>query len=224
MPNRFGVLFRVAFATWLASQGFGAIAQADTVCELSFTQNGVKLMPETKGRWLTLRLAKAPFELQARPADCYPVMATLMSAQAVAEASGLTEIVFSGTGDSYAASEEQKDILHWASREPIVTTLAELTSEWSVIDTYKAESERLGYSPRPVRAWGSAWPFQLDANGRVAKFRRLTAQIALSPEMPSVQLPVIVYLPVKDLMKPTWHNAIASWRLRRPYRIVFVFN
>jgi len=215
---------QLALAAWLGMMGLVADAQSEPTCEVRFTQNGATLEPVQVGRWALLVVGKAPFEMSVKPASCSPLMATLMSQSSVSEVANLTDVVFTSRGHGYAATDDMSDILHWASREPIRTTLDEMSSDWAFMDTYKAESTRLGYKPQPILAWGSGWPFHPHEGGARASFRRLTADIPLAPAMPHVQLPVVIYLTVKELMKPTWHNAQAPWSLSRPYRVVFSFN
>ncbi len=211
-------------AVWLGTTCTTAATQPDQTCQVRFTQNGATLEPVQAGRWEILRVAKAPFEISVKPASCRPVIAALTSLASISEVASLTDVVFTGSGHGYAATEDMSDILYWASREPITTKLEEMSSEWAFIDTYRAESGRLGYKPQPVLAWGSGWPFRPDEGGSRAAFRRLTENIPLAPNMPDVNLPVVIYLTVKELMKPTWHNAQAPWSLSRPYRVVLSFN
>lgn len=116
------------------------------------------------------------------------------------------------------------DILEWRSRSPIRTELTALSSDPAVMDTYKMESDRLGYKPQPVMAWGAAIPFRDGKLENVATFRRLTKTVFLRPDMPNVRLPAVIYMSVKDLMKPTWFDAVALWHLVKPYKILFAFE
>lgn len=199
-------------------------AKADNLCEVSFIQNNAELKPEMKSGWAVINLQKMPFDLVISPKECATTFATLTHPTPIAQLVQLPEVVFAGTGYGYAGSVEDADVLHWPSRPNILTTLREITSDWKDIDAYKAEEKLLGYQLPVIQTFGSGWVFNLAGDKAVASFRRLTQAAALNAQMPNIQLPAVAYLNIKDLLKPTYHNATAAYQLIKPYKIIFVFQ
>lgn len=198
--------------------------RADNECQVTFVQDGAKLQPVMMGRWSLIHLDKAPFEVNVAPAECRPLIATLTTQALVNEVASWPDRVFSPDGFGYASAPEDDDLLNWPSRPAIRTSLREITSDWNTIDVYKAESARLGYELPVVNAFGSAMVFKEADASMTASFRRLTKAIPLSPSMPKLQLPAVIYLNEKDLLKPSWSGALALHHLRRPYRVLFSFE
>ncbi|MGQ2979198.1 MAG: hypothetical protein ACT6Q9_05815 [Polaromonas sp.] len=200
------------------------MASAQIPCTVDFFQADVRLHPVQEGDWHVVRLAKAPFKISVSPPECQPLLATLPTPLLAFEVAQFSALVFGPNGHGFAASPESADILHWPSRMPIRTTLKDISQSWAVIDTYKAEADRLGYPPQPVLAWGAAFVFQEGAKQRVASFRRLTESVALDSALADGNLPAVIYLNIKELMKPTWHNAVAPFHLLKPYKVIFEFK
>jgi hypothetical protein len=201
-----------------------AVSNAETDCKVDFIQGEVKVQAVKAGGWNLISLAKKPFQISISPPECRPSLATLQGHALLEEISTLPELVFAHDGTGFAGRSEDADVLHWPSRTPIKIQLKEISTDWAVVDTFKAESNRLRYQLQPIQAWGSASVFQVGLKGSSASFRRLTQQIDLNSEMPSITLPAVIYLKVKDLMKPTWFDAVAPYYLVQPYKVLFTFN
>lgn len=212
-------------AVALALSLFAASAAwADNLCQVTFSQAGVKLEPVMRGPWAMVQLEKAPFEVSVSPAQCSPLIATLTNQATIVEVSKLPERVFAGDGYGMAGAPEDADVLHWPSRAEIRSSLRELTTDWKEIEAYKAEASRLGYELPVVRTFGSGLVFRATPDSTTASFRRLSQAIPLSQVMSGLTLPAVIYLNEKDLLKPSWQDAVAPYHLRRPYRVLFVFD
>lgn len=211
----------LALLTWMGT--FSALA-AEEACTVRFYQDDKEVLPVAVRNWQAVMLRKSAFQLSITPASCAYLVATLADSSSIAEAERFTPLVFAGMGTAVAASPEDADILHWPSRTPIRTTLKEQTQDWRVLDTFKQETKTLGYEPQVVQAWGSAFPLQPADDRVTANFNRLTPSMRLDGNMPDVNLPGIIYLKRKELLKPSWHGASAPWLLLEPYRVLYLFR
>lgn len=213
-----------AVAAFLAWTGTFPAFAAEEACTVRFYQDDNEILPVAVGIWQAVTLRKAAFHLSITPASCAYLIATLADSPSIAEVERFTPLVFAGTGNAVAASPEDADILHWPSRTPIRTTLSEQTQDWRVLDAFKQETTMLGYEPQVVQAWGSAFPLQSADDRVTANFKRLTPSVRLDGRMPNIDLPGIVYLKRKELLKPSWHGAFAPWLLLEPYRVLYLFR
>jgi hypothetical protein len=182
---------------------------AEPACTVIFTQNGAEVgqIPHRiELGWQVVPLRKAPFEMSIRPPSCAYLIASFSDQQSFGEAKRLSPQVFASTGTAMAATPAEADILVWPSRSPLRVPMQEVSQDWKVIDTYKAETAALGYTPDVVQAWGSAFPLQIEEDRAVARFTRLTTSTPLDAALPDQALAGVVYLKRKELLKPTWHH------------------
>lgn len=202
-------------------------AAAETACTVTFTQDGAEVgqIPHRiELGWQVVPLRKAPFEMSIRPPSCAYLIASFIDEQSLGEAKRFSPLVFAGTGTAMAATPAEADILIWPSRSPLRVPLQELSRDWKVIDTYKAEIATLGYAPDVVQAWGSAFPLQIEDDRAVARFTRLTAATPIDAALPDQALAGVVYLKRKEFLKPSWHGATAPWLILEPYRVIYSFR
>jgi hypothetical protein len=201
-----------------------SLTVAFTQCSVQFEQNGTTVPISQQQAWNKVVLAKQPFTITVRPVTCDPVMASLGNSTLTQEANGLTAVVFSGSGHAYAGSDEIADILHHPSRSPIKTNLRDLSTNWADFDAYETVTKELGYAPTPVYAWGTGFPFIDGMEESKASFKRLTSQIILNSNLPNFDLPIILYLSIKRVGKPSWSGASPPWNLYLTYRIILEFR
>ena len=214
--------FRAVF--FAALYATSSVVWAQVTCAVTVKQRGAVVSAAALNGWSVYVLKKEPFELVVSPTNCTPVFATLPDTSTATEVASMPAVVWTGSGYAYATSPGDEDVLNWPSRAGIKLPPEEFGDDWTVRETYEAETKRLGYKPTPIRSWGVAAIFKDEVDFSIARFARLTQTRAIDTSIGNLSLPAVIYTRVKDLMKPTWHNAVATTYLASPYRIVFQFS